>query len=550
ASFQLQNQMQAIAQLEDTDRRIKRSDVKAGDLVRHLKEARAVFREDVIECVQRGAWFRVTLFMRWKQGDWSTGPGEATQDALRAVGNLVRGMFSVCIYMLDLFRAAGERAALFSYLPEFYAEVTVDSFHALRRGDPPFVAAAGVEERGLSGMVTFLVQHFNDSRAVNPDIRDMLLQSISVLLQYREYVQRFEVNEAARQDMIPSLLSCFDARFWIPISNILLRLIKGTGFGQRSRHRPECSSTVFQGVLCDTCHEQPLLFSSFTNRIFNTLNWTITEFSVAMKEMQDAISKRQVSDLQQHQRKCTIMFELSVNLGRILEFLTLRLAPLFLEGCEMNLTRLCESLVFLLSHTTCGPDAHLFDNTLRLQMQPLEKINHALILAPCVGILLSLHRAEQAAKAAGTPTAHSLVDTLLTMELSCSLEHFKFLRSFQWAEAFPEDASLTVMMSELEELFNMLEQRMSDRRAERAQREAERAEGKGKQIETDDSLCSICYASTIDTEFLPCKHQSCKRCISRQLINSARCFFCNATVDSISPIAVTDVPNDSQTDDQ
>lgn len=54
-------------------------------------------------------------------------------------------------------------------------------------------------------------------------------------------------------------------------------------------------------------------------------------------------------------------FELSVNLARILEFLTLELSQVFLISSEMNLTRLCESLVFLLNHTTCGPEARLFE---------------------------------------------------------------------------------------------------------------------------------------------------------------------------------------------
>lgn len=41
---------------------------------------------------------------------------------------------------------------------------------------------------------------------------------------------------------------------------------------------------------------------------------------------------RRVPDLQQHQRKCTIMFELSVNLERILEFLSLEIPAIFLRG--------------------------------------------------------------------------------------------------------------------------------------------------------------------------------------------------------------------------
>jgi Kip1 ubiquitination-promoting complex protein 1 len=393
ASFQLQSQMQTISQLVDTDRRIQQYASTTGDLVRHLKEARAVFRADVVDSVRLCAWYRVTLFSRWKQ----------------AV------MFSACSYMARLLLAVGARPRLMAYVPELYVEATVDAFHALRRGDPPFTPAGaggshGAAMEGLGDIITFLVTHFNDARVVNPDVRDVLLQSISVLLQYKEYVAAFQVNQAARDGMVEALLSSFDGRFWIPISNILLRLVRGSGFGQ---HREgggggggvgaeECSSQVFQRLLCATCEGDAKLLSGFLNRIFNTLNWTITEFSVAMKEMNHAITKRQANDLQHHQRKCTIMFELSVNLERILEFLTLHLWHVFLDAdAEMNLTRLCESLVFLLNHTTCGPDARLFESTLQLQMQQLEKISRALILAPCVGIILNLHRAATARDGGG-----------------------------------------------------------------------------------------------------------------------------------------------------
>jgi Kip1 ubiquitination-promoting complex protein 1 len=79
--------------------------------------------------------------------------------------------------------------------------------------------------------VTFLVTHFSDSRIANPDIRDVLVQSISVLVQYKEHVVAFEKCNAARESMVGALLNAFDNRFWIPVSNILLRLCKGAGFG-------------------------------------------------------------------------------------------------------------------------------------------------------------------------------------------------------------------------------------------------------------------------------------------------------------------------------
>jgi Kip1 ubiquitination-promoting complex protein 1 len=83
----------------------------------------------------------------------------------------------------------------------------------------------------LIRQVTFLVTHFSDVRIANSDVRDILLQSISVLVQYKEHVIAFERSQAAREGMVGSLLASFDNRFWIPVSNILLRLCKGSGFG-------------------------------------------------------------------------------------------------------------------------------------------------------------------------------------------------------------------------------------------------------------------------------------------------------------------------------
>lgn len=51
---------------------------------------------------------------------------------------------------------------------------------------------------------------------------------------------------------------------------------------------------MFQWLIKDTIAADDALASSFLNRLFNMLNWTVTEFSVAMKEMQDLLARRQV----------------------------------------------------------------------------------------------------------------------------------------------------------------------------------------------------------------------------------------------------------------
>jgi hypothetical protein len=52
-----------------------------------------------------------------------------------------------------------------------------------------------------------------------------------------------------------------------------------------------------QRLLKEKCIVDEKLFASFLNRLFNTLNWTITEFSVAIKEMQENVDRHQVFSL-------------------------------------------------------------------------------------------------------------------------------------------------------------------------------------------------------------------------------------------------------------
>lgn len=94
--------------------------------------------------------------------------------------------------------------------------------------------------------VTFVVTHFNDPRISSADLKDLLLQSISVLVQYKEYLVTFESNEAATQKLPKSLLLAFDNRSWIPVTNILLRLCKGSGFASSKHGESSSSSIIFQ----------------------------------------------------------------------------------------------------------------------------------------------------------------------------------------------------------------------------------------------------------------------------------------------------------------
>uniref|UniRef100_A0A0A9GDP5 RING-type E3 ubiquitin transferase n=1 Tax=Arundo donax TaxID=35708 RepID=A0A0A9GDP5_ARUDO len=495
AFYFMSQQSQSISLLEETDRQIREK--SCAEQVRRLKEARNSYHEDLVDCIRHCVWYRATLFSSWKQ----------------------RGMYATCMWVVELLLVLSESKTIFQYVPEFYVESLVDCFHALRRSDPPFVSPAVFLKQGLASFVTLVVKHFDDTRIVNPDLKDLLLQSISVLVQYKEFMHVFENNQEAINGLPRSLLSAFDNRSWIPVTNILFRFCKGSGFAS-SKNAESSSSATFQVLLTETCiHEQELFFS-FLNRLFNTLSWTMTEFSMSIREMQD---KHQVADLQQ--RKCSVIFDISCSLARILEFCTREIPCAFLMGPDMNLRRLTELVVFILNHIISAADAEFFDMTLRRPEQHQEKTNRTMILAPLVGIILNLMECSSTSE---HRELNDVIAVFASMDCPATI-HFglQYLLSYNWSNVLRGDTSLA-KLAQLEE-FSRYFQRIT--MSVEGEEELNLSTG-----DEEDDTCCICYSCDSDATFQPCHHRSCFGCISRHLLNSQRCFFCNAVVTSVTRI--------------
>ncbi|XP_060185646.1 E3 ubiquitin-protein ligase RKP [Lycium barbarum] len=489
ASSYMSRQSQSISLLEETDKQIREK--VCGEHVKRLKEARSVYREEVMDCVRHCAWYRVSLFSRWKQ----------------------RGMYAACMWIVQLLLILSKEDSVFIYIPEYYLETLVDCFHVLRKSDPPFVPATIFLKQGLTSFVTFVVTHFTDPRISSAELRDLLLQSISVLVQYKEFLAAFECNEAAMKRMPKALLSAFDNRSWIPVTNILLRLCKGSGFGSSKYGESSSSSSViYQKLLREVCMHDEELFSTFLNRLFNTLSWAMTEFSVSIREMQESYKV-----LEFQQRKCSVIFDLSCNLARVLEFCTHEIPQAFLSGADTNLRRLTEVIVFILNHLISAADPDLFDLFLRRPGQSPEKVHKGMILAPLAGIILNLLDASRESDTG----QNDMVGIFASMDCPDTVvSGFQYLLEYNWAGLFRCDdyvkkirqldifQSLLICQSEVVELERI---------------------GYGGETD-DDSICCICYTCQANAEFLPCSHVSCFGCISRHLLNCERCFFCNATV--------------------
>lgn len=67
---------------------------------------------------------------------------------------------------------------------------------------PLFAAAA-------DALVPFLARRFRDSAIVGPDLREMMLQTVSLLLQTKAFVAKFEESHDARAHLVSSSLLLF-----------------------------------------------------------------------------------------------------------------------------------------------------------------------------------------------------------------------------------------------------------------------------------------------------------------------------------------------------
>ncbi|KAK4485968.1 hypothetical protein RD792_008622 [Penstemon davidsonii] len=495
ASSFMSRQSQSISLLEETDRQIRESIY--GDQVKRLKEARSVCREEVMDCVRHCAWYRLSLFSRWKQ----------------------RGMYAACMWIVQLLVVLSKVDSIFVYVPEYYLETVVDCFHVLRKSDPPFVPATIFIKQGLASFVTFVVTHFNDPRISSAELKDLLLQSISVLVQYKEFLAAFECNEAATQTMPKALLSAFDNRSWIPVTNIVLRLCKGSGFGFSKHGESSSSSVLFQKLLREACISDDELFSAFLNRLFNTLSWAMTEFSVSIREMQE---NYKVMDFQQ--RKCSVIFDLSCNLARVLEFCTREIPQAFLSGMDTNLQRLTELIVFILNHLIGAIDPEVFDLSLRRPGNSSEKVDRGMILAPLAGIILNLLDASRVDDA----EQNDIVASFANMHCAGTILYgFQYLLEYNWVGSIKGEDYFD-QSTELENLTKL--EKFSHLLICKAELQAIEKRMRGGEPEIDDNLCCICYTNRSNAHFVPCAHVSCYSCISRHLLNCQRCFFCNTIV--------------------
>ncbi|KAK3743920.1 hypothetical protein RRG08_054806 [Elysia crispata] len=511
-----------VVNLRDTERKIRKCPEELSEVKEYLEGAKMVFVEKIIEQARQMVWVEKVIYSPSKQADlaWLLG------------------------VVLKTVEKASQYNRLFQYIPEFYIETAVNAFNALRNYMHPTTSFHEIQ--GLPNLLNwyarFLVNHFFDSRLVNNDLKDTLVQALACFTCYPDTLKILEeMPMENRILMIQSLISPYENRSWAHTNWILVRIWKGCGFGYRYRYLPNliphkaqptefsyvslqkpCPSQEFQSLLAKILLDDESRSTKFLDSLMNQLNWSFSEFVGIIQDIQSQGSRTEPLMLEPRQVKiCAACFEISVCLLRVLEMVATVAPQVFTDwsrpSAELFLKRLMQLLSQIMSRVTMkeGP----FENTVALPIHGLDTVTFYPILTVTVGIM-----AQLIVRCGGSSQEKATRSLLL--DSSFSLDSLKFVLGENMAIRGKPDKAFSFRkfdeisveeMEDVEKLFSYLSQQQVSLTAT-------------EEVVKDEELCTICYANRQQAVFVPCGHKSCRTCITQQLLNKKECFFC------ISPI--------------
>ncbi|XP_077582387.1 E3 ubiquitin-protein ligase RNF123 isoform X2 [Stigmatopora nigra] len=512
----------------DTDEKIARCPAGRPDILEELHKSRKVFAEKLNHLSRRLAWINATIYSKEKMLD-------------------VYWLLRVCMVTVEHAERTG---SLFAFTPEFYLNVAMYAYNALKNYFGP---AGGMEQlpgyqETLAQLAGILAKHFADPRIVGTDIKDALMQALASYVCYPQSLRAVErIPEEQRVAMMKNLLAPYEQRPWAQTNWILVRLWRGCGFGYRYtrlphllKSKPEdanlpslqkpCPSLALQRHMAQLLSADKEMAASFLNSVLNQLNWAFSEFIGMIQEIQQAAERPERNFVDTRQLKvCATCFDLSVSLLRVLEMTVTLVPEIFLDwsrpSAELLLRRVAQLLNQVLNRATA--EKNLFDRVVNLRLPGLESVDHYPILVAVTGILVRLlvdgerHGTCRAARALLSDPCFQLesVRHLLGSSGSESGSGSSSERGSFSLDAYGDYIS-GEEKSKVESMLAFLA------------RESQQA-ATSTQPTSEDDLCPICYAHPISAVFRPCAHKSCKACINQHLMNNKDCFFCKATITGV-----------------
>uniref|UniRef100_A0AAY5KFJ3 E3 ubiquitin-protein ligase RNF123 n=1 Tax=Esox lucius TaxID=8010 RepID=A0AAY5KFJ3_ESOLU len=513
--------------LKDTEEKIARCPGRRSDILEELQKSQKVFAEKLNHLSRRLAWINATIYSKEKMLD-------------------VYWLLRVCIRTIEHSDRTG---SLFAFTPEFYLNVAMNSYSALKNYFSPsncMDELPGYEDT-LTQLAAILANHFADPRIVGTDIKDSLMQALASYVCYPQSLRAVErIPEEQRVAMMTNLLAPYEQRPWAQTNWILVRLWRGCGFGYRYTRLPHllktkpedanlpslqkpCPSLLLQRHMAELLSLDKDMAASFLNSVLNQLNWAFSEFIGMIQEIQQAAERPERNFVDTRQLKvCATCFDLSVSLLRVLEMTVTLVPQIFLDwtrpSAELLLRRLAQLLNQVLNRVTA--ERNLFDRVVNLRLPGLESVDHYPILVAVTGILVRLLvdcERQGVSRAAAVLLSdpcfqlHSIQHLLGEGEApptAVALPHRKHFSLRAYTDYISDEEEQKV-----KQMLNLLTE--------------ESKQAAASTPTSEEDLCPICYAHSISAVFKPCSHKSCKACINQHLMNNKDCFFCKATITGV-----------------
>ncbi|KAK3585943.1 hypothetical protein CHS0354_038485 [Potamilus streckersoni] len=523
------NLTEYVLSLEDTEKKLKLCPNELSEVKMELERARVVFLEKITEQARQMAWVIAVIYSESKQ-----------EDVAWLLGVAMKTVEKASMYK-----------QLFQYMPEFYIEIVINTYNALKNYFHPTSSMEQIPriDELNEKYAMFLITNFANNRIVISDARDNIIQALACFTCYEKSLKVLETLPVENQRaMMLSLIAPYENRSWAQTNWILVRIWKGCGFGFRYSHlphlvpskvqltefgtaslQPPCPSKVFQNFMKEILHTESEVATRFLDTLLSQLNWSFSEFIGMMQEIQQVLSRTEPRLLETRQLKiCSTCFEISVCLFRVLEMAVNIASDLFLDpakpSSDLLLSRLIQLVCQVLNRITMK--GGMFDSVVSLYITGMESVTYYPILSVIAGILIYLilktDHASQTEATVALLSDHSFHLKTLEFMLGAKVQSEKPIDNIDSLKDRVFDFRHYKEVNEEE--ISALQQLISH--IGQQQQTFVRKE----QVVKDEDICTICYANPKSAMFQPCGHQSCRTCISQQMMSKKECFFCKAGI--------------------
>lgn len=260
---------------------------------------------------------------------------------------------------------------MFYMLPESIVEMPFEVHRLFRRGNfslyetqsdrdkyPDdckliFGESGEVHSTLTSELIAFISRHFIDAKIPNPDLKEMYLTRLNFLMQFQQFIEIFERDKYAKTHLIQMLLKSFDKKNMFLVSKNFLRFCKGRGFKEISFANPETGiEDTYSEFYLLKIREQLMipgdkLNKDFMNTFFNAINDLTTELFVIFKELKNNYNAQIL-------KRTRLLFQMVVDMYRILELLTKWVPELFVDKTQIHSSRLLNYIMFVLHSIFVG----------------------------------------------------------------------------------------------------------------------------------------------------------------------------------------------------